>query len=130
MNVLITGASGFLGSNIVRELLEQGHTVNAMVEKGKPYPTLEGVPVKILEGNILDKSFLVSCMTGCDAVIHTAASTAVYPYRSSKQREININGTKNVLDACLEASIQRLVYVGTANSFGPGTKDKPGDETN
>jgi len=130
MNVLITGASGFLGSNIVRELLAQGHTVNAMVEKGKPYPTLEGLPVNILEGNILDKEFLVNSMKDCGCVIHTAASTAMFPYRSAKQREINITGTKNVLDACVETSMQRLVYVGTANSFGPGTSTKPGDETN
>jgi dihydroflavonol-4-reductase len=130
MNVLITGASGFLGSNIVRELLIQGHTVKAMVEKGKPYPTLQGLPVTILEGNILDGTFMVSAMKDCSCVIHTAASTAMYPYRSSRQREINITGTKNVLDACLETSMQRLVYVGTANSFGPGTMAKPGDETN
>ena len=130
MKVLITGASGFLGSNIVRELLVQGHTVHAMVEKGRPFPTLEGLPITILEGNILDAVFLNEAIQECDYVIHTAASTAMFPYRSEKQREINITGTKNVLDACVKASVQRLVYVGTANTFGPGTLDKPGDETN
>lgn len=128
MKVFVTGASGFLGSNIVRELLTQKYAVKAMVEKGKPFATIKDLPIDIVEGNILDEEEMNEHLSGCDFAIHTAASTAVYPFRSKKQCNINIEGTRNVLDACVNASVKRLVYVGTANSFGPGTWERPGNE--
>lgn len=130
MKVFVTGAAGLLGSNVVRELLSQGYSVKALVEKGKPFPTLKGLGIEITEGNILDPELLAREMTGCDYVIHTAASTAVYPFRSARQWEINVTGTENVATACLQTHIKRMVYVGTANSFGAGTPDRPGTETN
>jgi len=130
MKVFVTGASGLLGSNVVRELIAQNFSVRAMVEKGKPYPTIHGLPIEIVEGNILDPYFLKNKMAGYDYVIHSAASTAVYPFRSARQWEINVTGTVNVAEACLANHVKRMVYVGTANSFGAGTLDRPGTETN
>lgn len=130
MKVFVTGATGLLGSNVVRELLAQNFLIKAMVEKGKPYPTIRGLPIEIVEGNILDPDCLNKEIAGCDYVIHSAASTAVYPFRSARQWEINVTGTVNVAEACMVNKVKRLVYVGTANSFGAGTQERPGTETN
>lgn len=130
MKVFITGADGLLGSNTVRVLLEKGHTVFAYIQPGKNPLTLRDLPIHFLHGDILDRDQLILLTQGMDAVIHCAASTSVWPTRSAKQRAINVTGTEHVIEACLFNSIQRLVYVGTANSFASGTLENPGTEKN
>ena len=129
MNVTITGADGLLGSNIVRQLLESGHTVRAFLQAGKESPTLEGLAIERVHGDILDAAGVRKAFEGSDAVIHAAANTGIWPSRSPLIRRINIEGTANAVEAVLAAGIGRLVYIGTANSFTPGTKEAPGDET-
>ena len=72
---------------------------------------------------------LENALQGCDAMIHAAANTNIWPNRSEIVRKVNIDGTKNVIAAAKKTNIKRLVYIGTANSFGFGSKDSPGDET-
>lgn len=129
MKVMVTGADGLLGSNVVRVLIGQGYETGAFVQRGKPTPTLEGLPLRIHEGDLLDPGSLVRAFKGYEAVIHAAASTSVWPSRSSAVWDVNVTGTAHVIDAVTAAQVDRLVCVGTANSFTPGTKDHPGDET-
>ena len=67
---------------------------------------------------------------GCDAVIHCAASTSVWPARSEAVNNVNVEGTKNIVQAVQKHKIKRLLYIGTANSFGFGSKENPGLEEN
>jgi dihydroflavonol-4-reductase len=129
MKVLLTGADGFLGSNITRELLDQGYEVRALVVPGRQHLTLQGLAIERFEGNLLKSSDILEAATGCDFVIHAAASTSVWPTRNRLVNKINIEGTENIIQAVLKLKIQRLIYVGTASSFGFGTKEEPGDET-
>lgn len=129
MKVLLTGADGFLGSNLIRELVGRGHSVRAMVQFGRDYATIADQPVEIVQGDLLDKRTVIPAAAGCDAIIHTAASTSIWPPRSLIVRRINIDGTRVVLEAARAARVKRLVHVGTANSFAHGTRDAPGDET-
>ena len=129
MKVLLTGADGFLGSNLIPELVSRGHSVRAMVQTGRNHATIADQPVEIVPGDLLDSTTVYPAVEGCDAVIHTAASTSIWPRRSSLVRRINIDGTRIVLDAARRARVKRLVHVGTANSFEHGTLDAPGDET-
>lgn len=130
MKVLLTGADGLLGSNIVRELIDQKYRVRVLLEPGRKTGTLEGLEIEKTEGNILDKTSVKNALKGCDFVIHAAASTAIWPARSENIRKINIEGTINVLEAARENNIIRMVHIGTANSFGYGNKENPGVETN
>lgn len=127
--VLVTGADGLLGSNLVRELLNRNYTVRAFLLPGTTSTTLDDLPIERFEGNILQAQDLSKAMEGCDYLVHAAANTNIWPDRSEIVRKVNIQGTKNVAEAALYAGIKRMVYIGTANSFGFGSKDNPGDET-
>ena len=118
MKVMVTGADGVLGSNLVRVLLDRGHVVRVLQLTGTTSPTLEGLPIEQRQGNILDPDSIEACMEGMEAVIHCAASTQVFPAKNNFIRRVNVEGTNNIAEACLKLSVQRLVYVGTANSFG------------
>ncbi|QJD77425.1 NAD-dependent epimerase/dehydratase family protein [Spirosoma rhododendri] len=127
--VLLTGANGFLGSHLTRELLRRGYAVRAFVRSRTNSPTLANLPIELVEGDILDADALDRAATGCDAVIHAAALAQVNPARSPALWAVNQTGTANVIRAVQQAGVGRLVYVGTANVFGFGTLDLPGDET-
>lgn len=129
MKVLLTGADGLLGSNVTRELLTQGYEVRAFLLEGVEAVTLEGLPIEKVYGNLLNADSVKKAMKGCSTVIHAAANTSIWPDRSAIVRKVNIDGTRHIIDAALQHNIQRLVYIGTANSFGFGSKDNPGDET-
>lgn len=130
MKILVTGADGLLGSNLVRELLSRGHAIRAFVQPGRQQKTLEGLPIEKSAGNLLNPDEVIKAAEGCEAIIHCAASTAVWPIRSEIINKVNIDGTKNIIEAVYKNNIQRLIYVGTANSFGFGSKSQPGVEGN
>lgn len=130
MKILVTGADGLLGSNLVRELLSRGHAIRAFVQPGRQQKTLEGLPIEKSAGNLLNPDEVIKAAEGCEAIIHCAASTAVWPIRSEIINKVNIDGTKNIIQAVYKNNIQRLIYVGTANSFGFGSKSQPGVEGN
>ena len=129
MRVFVTGADGFLGSNLLRELKSRGHEVVAFLQKSRSHEHIEEFIDEKQFGDLLDPKSLIDSTKNCDAVIHTAANTDIWPPRKEIVRRVNIEGSKNVVRAVQENGIKRLVYVGTANSFGPGTKESPGDES-
>jgi len=126
--VFLTGADGLLGNNIVRELLKRKYTVKAFVLDGVEVPTLSELAIEISYGNILDLDGLLEAATGYDYIIHAAANTSIWPYRSEIIRNVNIEGTRNILRVAQTLQVKRLVAIGTANSFGNGSLDNPGDE--
>ncbi len=127
--VLITGADGFLGTNTVRELLRRGYLIRGFVEAGRRTGTLKGLDIERYEGDIRRAEDVRNAAVGCDYIVHTAASTNVWPSRSRLLEEINIEGTRNVVRAAMSEGVERFVHIGTANSCGAGTLDAPGDET-
>ncbi|GAB3958580.1 NAD-dependent epimerase/dehydratase family protein [Spirosoma harenae] len=127
--VLLTGASGFLGAHLTRELLARQYRVRVLIRHQQRYPTLDGLPVERCEGDILDRQSLKKAVASCDAIIHAAALAQVNPARNPAVWAVNLTGTENLIDAAHQTNIQRFVYVGTANVFGFGTKQQPGDET-
>lgn len=118
-----------LGSNLVRELLGRGHEVRAFLLPNSPSKSLDGLPIEKVYGNILQADDLEKAFAGCHAVVHTAANTNIWPNRSEIVRKVNIDGTRNMLVAAKAAKAQRFIFIGTANSFGFGSKASPGDET-
>ena len=134
--VLVTGANGFLGRHLVAELLRRGYPVRALVRPGGgaagPLPPLPSLPIEVCELDLpraARRAALADVIGGCGAIIHAAALARVNPARSRAVWDTNIYGTENVLRMTRQFGIERLVYVGTANVFGFGTKERPGDET-
>ncbi len=128
MTIFISGADGFVGSNLIRELLGRNHKIIAFVKEGDDPKTIKDLPIDIRYGNLLDVASITAAMQGCEAVIHTAASTAIWPYRSEIQHKINVGGTKNMVAAAKKHPITRFIHIGTANTFGFGSKENPGNE--
>ncbi len=129
MRVLLTGADGFLGSNVVRGLLDRGYTVRGLIQPGRNTQTLANLDVECVQGDILVSEDVIKAAKGCDAIIHAAANTSTWPARSRLLRHVNIRGTRNVVAAAREADVDRFVHVGSANSFGFGSRECPGNET-
>jgi dihydroflavonol-4-reductase len=131
MKILVTGPDGVLGSNVVRELLSRNYEVSVMLmDAAAKTPTLDGLAIERFYGNILNPEDLDAAFKGQEVVIHCAASTSVYPARDAFVNKVNIEGSENVIDACIKHEIKRLIYVGTANSHGYGDAKEPGKEGN
>lgn len=129
MKVLVTGADGFLGNNIVRELLKRKIEVTAFIQKNSPVKTLDELSIEKIYGDLLILEEVEQAAQGCDYIIHAAANTNIWPQRSEIIWKVNYQGTLNVIKAALKNNVKRLVSIGTANSFGNGTLEKPGDES-
>jgi nucleoside-diphosphate-sugar epimerase len=115
MRVLVTGATGFVGSHILRQLVDAGHTVRALVrrEVRAPQPSVEYV-----RGDILDFASLKAAATGCEAVIHAAAELSFRPRDFVRQREVNVQGTRNAVEAAREAGVRRFVHTSSVSAIG------------
>ena len=127
--LLLTGANGFLGSHIARELLARGYVVRAFVRPGSNRETLRDLPIEFVEGDICNPNDVLRATAHCAGIIHAAALAQVNPARNPAVWAVNTTGTAHVLQAAKAHQVRRLVYVGTANVFGFGPKEKPGDET-
>lgn len=130
MKVLVTGPDGLLGSNLVRELLARNYEVSGFCEKGKQSPTLDGLAITKIAGNLLDLQDLINATIDVDIVVHCAANTSMFPARQEIINKVNISGTENIVKACQMNEVKRMIYVGTANSFGSGCLQKLGSELN
>lgn len=121
--ILVTGGTGFLGKHIVRELLNEGHEIRLLVRnlKNRQLPDWEPM-VEVVEGDILDILSLEKAMEGVDQVVHAAALVSFWRKEYAKLMKINVEGTSNVVDACLSANIRQLVHVSSIAAIGT-TKD-------
>lgn len=127
---LVTGATGLLGSNIAAALLQRGYEVRVLLRKSSNQIALQGLDVEPFFGDIINAEAVSAAVQGCDLVIHAAANTSQWGPEMHLHNAINIQGTQHVLDAVKRWSVPRFVYVSTANTFKPGTRARPGDETN
>jgi len=128
MKVLVTGANGFLGSHVVRILLEQGFDVKAFILNGTTEENLEGLNYESFYGDLLKSEDIFHALETCDYVIHTAGITDVWPTKNQLSWKINFEVVKHLANAVSQQSIKRFVHVGTASSFGYGTLEAPGTE--
>jgi len=127
-NILVTGADGFLGSHIVRRAIDSGYQVRAFLQSGRNTGTLEGLPIEFFTGDLTVDQDVTAAIQGCNFLIHTAASTAVWPSRSSKLWQINFDVVVKLAEAVVNHGIKRFVHIGSASSCGYGTYLAPGNE--
>lgn len=126
--VLVTGANGLLGTNLVLCLLEQNYSVIAFVRNPDNFIPYSHQRLEVVSGDISDISTLEPHAQECDYIIHAAAYTAQNALKLSEYDSTNYLGTKNIISISKKYRIKRLVYIGTANTIGYGTRSRPGDE--
>ena len=118
MKCFVTGASGFIGSNLVHELLARGHRVKALLRPGADERGLQGLKFERATGDILDRKFLEREMEGYDWCFHVAASYRLWMRNYAPMYEINVEGTRNVLAAAGKAGCRKIVYTSTVGCIG------------
>jgi nucleoside-diphosphate-sugar epimerase len=129
MKIFLTGATGYVGNRLAEALVQQGHTLHALVRNKNKQPNLHHPSIRLFEGDVTDKVSVNTAMEGCDTAIHTAALAVVWPKRMSMFEEINIEGTQNVLNACLAYQVPRLLYTSTAGTLGPSDQGIVSEKT-
>ena len=128
MKVLVTGATGFVGGNLARELCARGYEVRALVRPGSSVLTIEDTSVERVEGDILDRESVRRAASGCRAVFHCAAAYTFWSSRPQEVRRANVEGTVNVLQCAADAGAERIVYTSTVSTIGIPKGGGLGDE--
>lgn len=118
MKILLTGANGFVGLNVVKALLAANHQVTAYVRASSNVSFLEPFGVTLVRGELHDGQRLRAAMEGHDGVIHTAGNTSSHPRDWPLLAAVNVDGTRAVIDAALACGIPRLVYTSTSSTIG------------
>ena len=118
MKCFVTGASGFIGANLVHELAAQGHAVKALLRKGSDLRGLEGAKYEPVYGDMSDQRRLAEAMRGCDWCFHVAASYHLWLKDYAPMYAANVEGTRNVISAAIEAGCSRIVYTSTVGCIG------------
>ena len=128
MRVLVTGATGFVGGNLARELWDRGYEVRALARPGSNTLTTEGTGIHRVEGDILDRGSLDRAMERCEAVFHCAADYTFWSRQPMGVRRANVEGTVNVLERATAAGVERVVYTSTVSTVGIPKDGGLGDE--
>lgn len=128
MKALVTGANGFTGSHLVRSLIDRGDEVVAFVRKTSDLSRLDGLAVEFAYGDIGDRPSLAAAMAGVEVVFHTAAYVELGIVNEALMEQVNVEGTRAVLDVAQTIGVQKLVYCSTIGVYGD-TQGQMIDET-
>ena len=129
MKNLVTGATGFIGSAIVRELLKDGKEVRVLVRKSSDTRNIDNLDVERVYGDIRDGEAMGKALKGVHTLYHTAAHFSHWTPDKKLPYEINVEGTKTSMAAALAAGVEKVVYTSTNNTMGAHGAEKPADET-
>ncbi len=133
MKCFVTGGSGFVGSNLIHELLARGHSVKALLRPGADARALAGAQFEPVTGDLFDPNLLRRALEGCDWCFHVAASYHLWLRDYAPMYETNVTGTENVLEAAGRAGCRRIVHTSTVGCVGLPKTDKtvliPSDES-
>ena len=118
MKCLVTGANGFLGTNLVRQLAAEGWQVRASGRQTSITPWLADLAVDYMPADISRREEVDRLVAGCDVVFHVAGDTSFWKKLYPRQRATNVDGTENVARACLAQGVRRMIHTSTADVFG------------
>jgi len=129
MKTLVTGSTGFIGSTIVRQLLAQGNDVRVTVRDTSDTGNIDNLDVEKVYADIRDRDSVRSAMKGCDTLYHVAAYFAHWSLNKKLFYEINVDGTRTILEEALSAGLDKVVYTSTSNTIGSHGAGNYVDET-
>ncbi len=129
MTTLVTGASGFVGSAIVRRLLQAGHAVRVLLRKNSPQDNIADLPVEIVSGDLSDTPSLARAVSGCSSLFHAAADYRLWTRNPDDMYKANVDGTRNIMMIAAEAGVSRIVYTSSVATIGLHADSTPADET-
>src|SRR6185436_10859002 len=122
-DALVTGATGHLGNVLVRHLLERGLRVKALVRGQSNTRALQGLAVELVSGDVRDLASLERAFAGASHVFHCAGLVSITAGREAQLAATNVEGTRNVVAACIAAGVKRLVYMSSVHAL---TEPTPG----
>jgi dihydroflavonol-4-reductase len=125
---LVTGAAGFIGANVVRELLEEGVAVRALIKPEENTQNLEGLDVDRVEGDVLDPASLTKAVQGCDTLFHLAAIYKLWLPDPQPIYEVNLRGGNYMLLTARDAGVEKIVYTSSIAALGSESGQTPGHE--
>jgi len=128
MKTLVTGATGFLGSSLVRELIRDNQEVRVLLRKNSDTRNIADVDVERVYGDIRDKESVKAALIGCENLYHTAALYSFWMPSSRVFYDINVEGTKNVLGAALQQGMKKVVYTSSIVAVGYYGANTPANE--
>ena len=117
MKCLVTGATGHIGNTLVRDLMKDGYDVTALVLPGENTEMLEELSPAMIRGDVTKKETLLEAVSQSDAVFHLAGIIDIGTANKKKIYEVNVNGTKNIVDLCIENEVKTLIYVSSVHAI-------------
>jgi dihydroflavonol-4-reductase len=129
MKAFVTGATGFVGSHLVRVLQDRGFEVVCLARPSSRLDNLSNLPVEIRKGDIRDPSSLLSAMKGCHVAYHCAADYRLWCPDPGQMEAINIEGTRNIMETAYSLGVERVVYTSTVGCLGLNRDGPPADES-
>jgi dihydroflavonol-4-reductase len=129
MRVMLTGATGFVGGNLLGLLIERKVQVRCLVRSGSERFLPSHPAVEVVPGDLRDEGAVAACARGCDAVFHAAADYRLWVPDPGAMMAINVDGTRNVLGAARRAGVPRVVHTSSVGALGIPPDGSPGTET-
>jgi dihydroflavonol-4-reductase len=124
----VTGATGFVGSHVVRQLLRRGDRVRLLARNSSRKSNVEAFGCEIAIGDLKDMTSLLRCIQGCRRVYHVAADYRLWAKNPQEIYDNNVGGTRNLLSACCESGVEKVVYTSTVGAIGMRKDGLPADE--
>ena len=129
MTTLVTGAAGFLGSHIARQLVASGETVRVLVRASSSNRAIADLPLEYVTGDLRDQASLQRAMQGVQKIFHVAADYRLWAKNPQDIYDSNVGGTKNLLAAAKHAGIERLIYTSTVATIAVDRPELPNEFT-
>ncbi|MBI5474031.1 MAG: NAD-dependent epimerase/dehydratase family protein, partial [Ignavibacteriae bacterium] len=117
-NVLVTGGTGFVGSNLADALLLRGCNVRILRRENSDLRALAGIDLEHCIGDVRDADSIKRALDGCDTVFHAAALVTFEKSQAETQRQVIVDGTRNLVAACREKNVETLVYTSSIAALG------------
>src|SRR5882672_3221719 len=126
---LVTGATGFVGSAVARVLLRAGHPVRVLARRNSDRRNLEGLAVEVVEGSLENPDSLVAAVAGCRYLFHVAADYRLWVPDPAPRYRANVEGTRALMWAALDAGVERVVYTSSVGTLGLVVEGSADEET-
>ena len=128
MKALVTGATGFVGAAVTRKLLAEGYEVRAMIRTGSDRRNLADLDVELSVGDLQEHASLVKAVRGTQLLFHVAADYRLWVPDQTAMYETNVEGTRQLILAAMNAGVEKIVYTSTVATVGIPPDKRPGRE--